>query len=491
MRAPGCSAWRSTIVTAVIFGIALTAGGAAAQAQATVQAQTPPASESNGPPAPRREGNWTLIGFAEVDVRRRTAKIDLSRASGPFKAFSITSGGSRFTVARTRFVFKEGGAESSRRRIYLRPGRRSPALARSRRGRLVDRAELVFRVGRGGRGKREVEIWGLQSEADRLAALSKPADETTAKPETETEATERAPDEPGTGQRDEDAAAAGETPGDTAPAEAAKPENDDNEVREPQVLTDIDQGPPPLPGRVVPRDTVAAGDVLLGARTVSFEDDRDVIVVGRRLGKFSRLRVRVLGRDITFKTMKIDYVSGADDVVAFDTTVRPQTKSDWVDVKPQHFIDKVAFAYAPKEGVSGTARIEVFGEHAQGWLGAQGEGRKYNGGWVLLAARTAGFVGFEKDDIPVGENSGGFRQLRLKVRERAITLNTIKVVYNDGEADEIPVKARVDAGSVYGPIRLRKPNDRISRIEARYRSRFSDRKAKSDGSAIVEFWAQH
>ncbi|MEL7048741.1 MAG: DUF2541 domain-containing protein, partial [Pseudomonadota bacterium] len=114
-----------------------------------------------------------------------------------------------------------------------------------------------------------------------------------------------------------------------------------------------------------------------------------------------------------------------------------------------------------------------------------------NDGWVLLAAQTAGFIGFDKDDVPVGANNGGFDKIRVTVRERAIMLNKIKVVYNDGKQDVIPVKTRVDAGSTYGPISLRGSKERIAKIQAVYRSRYVDRSAKNLGSAIVEFWAKH
>ena len=46
----------------------------------------------------------------------------------------------------------------------------------------------------------------------------------------------------------------------------------------------------------------------------------------------------------------------------------------------------------------------------------------------FLITGTAGFIGFEKDVIPVGKNEGGFRQIRLKVRDRSITLREIRVV---------------------------------------------------------------
>ena len=127
----------------------------------------------------------------------------------------------------------------------------------------------------------------------------------------------------------------------------------------------------------------------------------------------------------------------------------------------------------------------------RGWLGPNGEGRKYNQGWVLLGAQTAGFVGFDKDVIPVGKNEGGFKRIRVTVRDRAITLNEVRVIYGSGQEDIIPVKARVDAGSTYGPIDLKGGTRIIQRDRGALPQPVDRRQAKGKGRAVVEVWGQH
>ncbi len=141
---------------------------------------------------------------------------------------------------------------------------------------------------------------------------------------------------------------------------------------------------------------------------------------------------------------------------------------------------------------SGTARIEVYGEYAEGWLGPQGEGRTYNQGWVLLGAQSAALrVGFDRDVVPVGRNEGGFAKMRLNVRDRAITLKEVKIVYGNGETDIIPVNTRIDAGGSYGPLDLIGKARTIREVELTYRSRFIDPSAKGKGAAVVEIWGLH
>jgi hypothetical protein len=147
--------------------------------------------------------------------------------------------------------------------------------------------------------------------------------------------------------------------------------------------------------------------------------------------------------------------------------------------------------YRSKPNFKGQARIEVLGQYAEGWLGPQGEGRKFNQGWVLLGAQTAGFIGFDKDTIPVGKNEGGFKKIRVTVKDRAITLNELRIVYSSGQEDVVPVKAKIEAGSTYGPIDLKGGTRSIKEIQARYRSRFIDKEARGKGMAVVEVWGQH
>ena len=233
---------------------------------------------------------------------------------------------------------------------------------------------------------------------------------------------------------------------------------------------------------------------LSGLVGQSFEAfDHDVIQVGNEIGKFDRMRLRVLDNDIHINEMKIVYSNEETDTLAVDADIPKNSRTNWIDLKGDRFIKEVQFTYRSKPDFKGQARIEVFGQYAQGWVGAQGEGRKYNDGWVLLGAQTAGFVGFDKDVIPIGRNEGGFRKLRVTVRDRAVTLNELRVVYADGSDEVISVRARIDAGASFGPIDLnsetRKP---IDHIEGKYRSRLFSPEGKAASSpSIIEIWAQH
>ncbi len=58
------------------------------------------------------------------------------------------------------------------------------------------------------------------------------------------------------------------------------------------------------------------------------------------------------------------------------------------------------------------------------------------GDWVRLGERHVSFVS-DHDTIPVGRHDGKFVKLKLKVHKAEIKLNSIKVVFGNGEIEEV------------------------------------------------------
>lgn len=380
-----------------------------------------------------------LIAETDVDLSLDRYTIDVRQAKGAYKGIRIKNAmGKLFDVRRVQIVYSDGSVWNEDRQIDMYWGERSRPINPTYEGKFIDQIKIEQAPGYG-RGR--LQIIGIQ---DREG---------------------RGMDRDG-GRPDRDASY-----------------NNGNISVRPTV---------PVASPVAPGQATPGGDVLFGAQYVGFLRDRDVIRIGPEIGKFSKIRLRVLDNDIHISEMKIVYANGESDALAINADIPKNSRTNWIDLRGDRFIKEIQLVYRSRPNFNGQARIEVFGRYAPGWLGPRGEGRKYNQGWVLLGAQTAGFIGFDKDIIPVGSNEGGFRRLRVTVRDRAITLNEVKVVYTDGQEETIPIRTRVDAGGVFGPIDLRMGREHpIDHIEAKYRSRFFDSSAKGKGSAIVEIWGQH
>ena len=391
-------------------------------------------------------GGDQLIVIAEQDIDLSLDRytIDVSKAKGAYKGIRIRNKNARlFDLSSVKVVYNDGTTWSEDRQIDMYRGERSRTINPTAESRFIDQLIITQQPG-SGRGT--LQVYGIQSAEgrsfDRVTGGRAPEAEVRQPP------------------------TSSEPPADIATRPTA-----------------------PVPTQAAPGAVTEGGDVLFGAQYVGFGVDRDVIRVGNEIGKFDRIRFRVLDNDIHINTIKVIYANGEADELAVDADIPKNSRTNWIDLKGDRFIKEIQMIYRSKPSFRGQARIEVFGQYAGGWLGPSGEGRKYNQGWVLLGAQTAGFVGFDRDVIPVGRNEGGFRKLRVTVRDRAITLNELRVVYTDGTDELIPIKTRVDAGGTCGPIDLRnEKRNVIQQIEAKYRSRIF---SAGTGSAIVEVWGQH
>lgn len=383
------------------------------------------------------EGEWVKIGTHKVDVTKDRDTIDLSKSSGKFRALRLNSKDGDITLSRVQVLYGNGAVHNEDRKIVLNEGERTKPINPASEDRFVDQVNLTVVPSK---GSAVVDVYGLQT---REGAKAKHASADKAKPS------------------DKAVSDVATTPTKAAPVAA------------------------------VPGTVTEFGDVLFGSQYVGFGVDRDVIRVGAEIGKFDKIRLRVLDNDIHIKDLKVVYANGESDDLVVNADIKQNSRTQWFGLKGDRFVKEVQLVYRSKPSFKGQARIEVLGQYAEGWLGPNGEGRKFNQGWVLLGAQTAGFVGFDKDVIPVGKNEGGFRKVRVTVKDRAITLNELRVIYASGQEDVIPVKAKIEAGSTYGPIDLKGGSRAIKEIQARYRSRFIDKEARGKGMATVEVWGQH
>jgi hypothetical protein len=368
-----------------------------------------------------------------IDLAGTGVSIDLSKAPGSFRGIVLRGKHGTAHIGRVQIVYADGSVLNEDLPLTLTGGAESPTLGKSVMDGFIDTVNIANSPAT---GLAVVEVLGLQTPEG--AAKTRPAPAT----------------------------------GDVTAGRAGT-----------------------LPDRTVPGTVGPDSDVMFGYKNVGFGIDRDVIKVGGDLGKFSRIRLRVLGNDVHINALRVVFVDGAEQKLAVDADIQANARSQWLEVDGSRFIREIEMTYRSQPSLKGQARVEVTGEYADGWLGADGEGRKYHEGWVLLGAQTAGFTGFDRDTIVVGGNEGGFSRLRLAALDRAITLKEIRVKYYSGPDELFRMHERVDPGKPYGPLEFKGGKAPIRAIEARYRSRFDLAKglksAFNGRPAVVQIWGQH
>lgn len=375
-----------------------------------------------------------VIATHTIDLSGSGVSIDVSEAKGAFRGIRIRAKRGAPSIDRVQIVYDDGTTHTEQRPMTLAKGQRTRPIPEAPVDEFIDTVNIVNRIGE---GRAVVEVLGIQTKAGAKRRRSDP--------------------------RTDDGIAAADTPPPPAPSTADQAGDDH--------------------------------DVMFGYQNVGFGIDRDVIKVGGDLGKFNRIRLRVLGNDVRVHALKVVFVDGTQQSISLDADIAAGARSDWLPIESDRFIREIQMTYRARPGLEGQARVEVTGEYAKGWLGATGEGRKYREGWVLLGAQTAGFTGFDRDVIAVGENEGGFSRLRVEALDRAITLKEIRVRFASGPDEVFVMRERVDPGRPYGPLEFKGGKAPIKAIEARYRSRFDlvkGLKSALDGRpAVVQVWGQH
>jgi hypothetical protein len=91
--------------------------------------------------------------------------------------------------------------------------------------------------------------------------------------------------------------------------------------------------------------------------------------------------------------------------------------------------------------------------------------------WTQLGCQQVSFIGRDRDSIRVGRREGRFKAIRLAARGNDVEMLDLKVIYANGEPDDIQVRSVIRQGSQTRPLDLRGHERAIQQIDMVYRSR--------------------
>jgi hypothetical protein len=104
----------------------------------------------------------------------------------------------------------------------------------------------------------------------------------------------------------------------------------------------------------------------------------------------------------------------------------------------------------------------------RGERGERGD-RGYRGEWVELGCKEVSFR-VDRDVLPVGRSEGRFYAIRLYARGGAVEMLNLRVIYANGDPDNIAVRHVLDRGERTRPLDLRGRARSIRNIEMVYRA---------------------
>jgi hypothetical protein len=209
-------------------------------------------------------------------------------------------------------------------------------------------------------------------------------------------------------------------------------------------------------------DRRGGGWSRIGEIVVKPRIEREFIRVNPREEAFSRVGVRAFDGDVEIMELNIRYGNNEVERVRVDKIVRAGTGLPPIDlpgrVRRLRDIEVVYRAF-------GAARIEVVGREGRGGPGpgaGPGPGR-----FQELGCAKVGFLE-GKDVIRVGRKEGTFRAIKLNVRGNKLRLERLRVVYSNGQADDLVVRTVIPEGAETRPIDLSGRHRGIDYIELRY-----------------------
>jgi|GEM_PF-3880390 len=251
-----------------------------------------------------------------------------------------------------------------------------------------------------------------------------------------------------------------------------------------------------IKGRVFVPPPVApvAKFVTVGDVEARLRERRISIPVGRKDGRLIAIRLRVAGRDVFIRTLRVVFGNGSSQNVSINGWLEADTRSDPIRLAGgARFIDQVVLDIRPRRGRR-RAAFQVLGqkaiEHRRSSrlgeavrLDRRGLPRRHE----LLGSADADFS-VRGETIRVGRDVGRIEHLVVRVLKNDAYVDSIIVTYGRGREEVIKIDERFRAGSVTPRIRLERPR-RIRSVQIKAQSRPGGARAKLQLYArLAEGW---
>lgn len=218
--------------------------------------------------------------------------------------------------------------------------------------------------------------------------------------------------------------------------------------------------------------------VLLGEKSVGFRVDRDVINIGQgedwyRDRRFRQLRFVADRSDVHMMSIRLVYFNGFAEDFRVDRLIRDGEDLP-IDLRgDRSFIRRIEMIYRSRPSFGGEAVIKVYGEPARrgpppgpppGPMPGPGAG------WVELGCQQVSLFGKDHDTVRIGRREGRFKAIRLHARGADVELRNVRVIYTNGEPDDLPTRHFLRQGGYTPPMDLKGWQRAIDRVDMVYKT---------------------
>jgi hypothetical protein len=210
--------------------------------------------------------------------------------------------------------------------------------------------------------------------------------------------------------------------------------------------------------------------VELGCQKVSFRAERDTIRVGRREGRFTAIRLFARGGDVEMLDLKVIYAGGQPDDIRVRHILERGEPTRALDLRGRdRAISSIELAYRAlpnRRDREPTVCVEGLLASAAG----PGPGPGPGASWVELGCQQVSLFGKDRDTVRVGRREGRFKAIRLHARGADVELINVRVIYTNGQPDDLPTRHILRQGGHTPPMDLKGWERAIDRVDLVYRT---------------------
>lgn len=204
------------------------------------------------------------------------------------------------------------------------------------------------------------------------------------------------------------------------------------------------QAPEPVPPPL-PREWQ-----LVGKQELDPGRDRATIETALEFGRSDAVILRVRRDDVRVRGLTLSYGDGETESVDFDDTLFAGDEGQIIEIKGRpRFIERVDFRYRAGSRGGRRPEIEVWARQAP-----ERDLPPLGRDWQLLGKQSVD-LGRDRQIIDVGGDGGRMNALVLRARRDDIRLRRLKLVYANGEEEEVPVDSVLYAGEETSVIELK------------------------------------
>lgn len=199
----------------------------------------------------------------------------------------------------------------------------------------------------------------------------------------------------------------------------------------------------------------------LGCMNVGRRPGSDILELSRRDGRFSALSLMAIGNDVEIIDLKVVYGNGRPDDIRVRSVLGEGKRTRPLDLEGrERFIDRIELAskITRRGDGEGAASVCISG------LKRENRREVARGGWEELGCAAVSFSK-DRDIIPVGRREGRFKAIRLRVFGNDIDIDRVRVIYGNGQPDELRVRNLLRQGDETRPLDLEGQRRSIERVE--------------------------